>query len=121
MIEISKADENQIDLLVELVNKAYRGEDSKKGWTTEADFLEGQRIDADLLLEILNDPKSMILVARKMYDTKIIGCVNLRNEGLKCYLGMLTVDPTFQNQGLESRSSIVLKSRLKFGIVRLSI
>ncbi len=28
-----------------LVNSAYRGEFSKRGWTTEADFLDGLRND----------------------------------------------------------------------------
>ena len=30
-----------------LVNSAYRGDSSKIGWTTEADLLDGQRVDPD--------------------------------------------------------------------------
>jgi hypothetical protein len=35
----SIATENDITALDQLVNSAYRGEGSKKGWTTEADLL----------------------------------------------------------------------------------
>ena len=36
-----------IPALVALVTSAYRGDVSKQGWTTEADMLDGQRIDPD--------------------------------------------------------------------------
>lgn len=41
MIEIIQTTEKHIDALVELVNYAYRGEDAKQGWTTEANLLDG--------------------------------------------------------------------------------
>ena len=31
------------------MNSAYRGETSRQGWTTEADYIEGQRTDAATL------------------------------------------------------------------------
>ena len=40
-MNISKATLEDIPELVRLINSAYRGEDSKKGWTTEADLLGG--------------------------------------------------------------------------------
>ena len=46
-LSISKAGEKDIAALVTLINKAYRGETSRKGWTTEADFLNGIRIDKE--------------------------------------------------------------------------
>lgn len=33
--------------LDKLVNSAYRGDSSRKGWTTEADLLDGTRTDPD--------------------------------------------------------------------------
>ena len=36
---VSKASIEDIAELVPLINSAYRGEASKKGWTTEADLL----------------------------------------------------------------------------------
>ncbi|MCX7043097.1 MAG: hypothetical protein NT117_10645, partial [Gammaproteobacteria bacterium] len=34
--------------VVELVESAYRGEVSRAGWTTEADFLKGRRTGAEI-------------------------------------------------------------------------
>ena len=36
------ADFQDIPALVTLINSAYRGEGSKKGWTTEADLIKGE-------------------------------------------------------------------------------
>ena len=38
-----------IPAIAEFVNAAYRGDSSRIGWTTEADYLGGQRIDAATL------------------------------------------------------------------------
>ena len=85
--------------LVALINSAYRGESSKKGWTTEANLIGGQRIDAEGLAEQMNDPDAIIL---KHSDDSgsIQGCVYLQKRGDKLYLGLLTVSPTLQANGL---------------------
>ena len=36
-----------------LVNSVYRGDNSKKGWTTEADLLDGVRITSEKINEII--------------------------------------------------------------------
>ena len=41
-----------LDAIVDLVTSAYRGDSSRAGWTTEADFLDGNRIDRVLVSEI---------------------------------------------------------------------
>ncbi len=84
--------------LEKLVNSAYRGESSKKGWTTEADLLAGIRINQDSLEELLNNPRSIIFLYKQL--DKIVGCVNLLEEEQKLYLGMLTVSPERQNHGI---------------------
>ncbi len=96
--EISKAGLNDIEALNLLINSAYRGESSKKGWTTEADFLDGIRIDADDLKEIISRRDSQML---KYVNEKnrITGCVHLEKKREKLYLGMLTVSPELQNKG----------------------
>jgi N-acetylglutamate synthase-like GNAT family acetyltransferase len=85
--------------IVALVNKAYRGETSKKGWTTEADLFGGIRTDKNGIEEILKDEDSTFL---KYVDDKnnIIGCVHLQHKKQKLYVGMLTVDPEIQNKGI---------------------
>ncbi|MET3980794.1 ribosomal protein S18 acetylase RimI-like enzyme [Mucilaginibacter sp. UYP25] len=85
--------------LVTLINSAYRGESSKKGWTTEANLIDGQRIDAEDLTGQMDDKNSIIL-KNTNDDGHITGCVYLQKRGDKLYLGMLTVSPTLQAGGL---------------------
>lgn len=86
------------EFLSALVNAAYRGDTGRQGWTTEADLIDGTRTDADLLRGIIQRPDSVIL--KYVQGGEIIGCVELRVEGDKLYLGMLTVKPTLQRGGI---------------------
>lgn len=84
--------------LDKLVNAAYRGDVSRQGWTTEADLLDGTRTDADAIKEILTKPDTLIL---KYEDhNEVMGCVELRKEENKLYLGMLSVKPNLQGKGI---------------------
>ena len=87
------------DAVVLLANSAYRGESSKKGWTTEADILGGQRTDAGKIREMVGAEKSRIELG---FDgEKLVACVHLKIEADgACYLGMLCVDPLRQAAGL---------------------
>ena len=96
---ISKATLNDVSELNALVNSAYRGDSSRRGWTTEADLLDGIRIDEDRLTELIQKPDSMILKYTEE-PNKIIACVHLEKEILKLYLGMLTVSPELQGKGI---------------------
>lgn len=98
--EFTQATEAHVDALVALVNSAYRGESSKRGWTTEADLLDGQRTDPESMLKQIQAENSFILIAEETETGKIDGCVHLRQEDDKCYLGMLTVSPELQGRGL---------------------
>lgn len=98
MTVIDKATLLDIPELNILVNRAYRGESSKKGWTTEADLLDGLRIDEDTLTTYITDTDTVIL---KYTDQKNIrGCIYLKANEQKLYIGMLTVDPLLQNSGI---------------------
>ncbi len=81
-----------------LVNSAYRGDSSREGWTTEADLLDGGRTDAAALEEVLRNPGQIIL--KYVEGDIILGCVYLHMEGEKLYLGMLSVEPSRQNEGI---------------------
>ncbi|MDE2039147.1 MAG: GNAT family N-acetyltransferase [Elusimicrobia bacterium] len=84
--------------LAAFVNAAYRGEGSKRGWTSEADFLGGQRADEAMLREMIEEPSSVVELA---FDSgELVGCVYLRKEPDCCYLGMLAVAPRRQGLGL---------------------
>jgi len=87
-----------VSALTALINSAYRGESSKAGWTTEAELIGGQRVDTQWLTAMIADLASVILVYED--DGHAVGCVYLRRTEEGCYLGMLTVAPTRQRDGL---------------------
>jgi ribosomal protein S18 acetylase RimI-like enzyme len=87
-----------IPALVDLVTSAYRGESSKQGWTTEADLLEGQRIDPEVLRHDIERPRSRILIAQR--DGRILACAHIAEENGAGYFGMFSVRPDQQGSGL---------------------
>ena len=96
---ISPITEKDIPGLVALLNSAYRGDTSKKGWTTEADIIEGTlRTDEANIKELMQQPGTTFL---KYSNEKndILGCVFLQKKEDKLYLGMLSVSPTMQAKG----------------------
>ncbi len=96
---ITPAAIEDIPALVSLVNSAYRGEASKKGWTTEADLLDGMRTDEASLYIIMNKLSAVIL--KYLNDkNEISGCVYLETNNDELYLGMLSVAPQEQAQGI---------------------
>lgn len=97
-IVIARAEPNDVAELNALVNSAYRGESSKQGWTTEADLLDGQRTDEEMLQDMISPSNAMMLKATA--ENKIVGCVYLRQDNDRLYLGMLTVQPTLQGSGI---------------------
>lgn len=98
--EFREARSEELQELAHLINSAYRGEVSRKGWTTEADFLDGQRTDAEMLEQLLSQENATILVACEVDEDEPLGCVYLKKENDICWLGMLTVHPELQDQGL---------------------
>ena len=96
---ITTADFDDIPELTTLVNSAYRGEASRKGWTTEADLLDGDlRTDGHSLSQLLKNPNAVML--KFVSHAYITGCVYLEKQGSALYLGMLSVSPTAQAQGI---------------------
>jgi hypothetical protein len=58
---ITVAGAADIDAIVALVNGAYRGDSSRRGWTTEADLLGGQRADADGIAALIEERGNAVL------------------------------------------------------------
>ena len=85
--------------LVQLINRAYRGKSSEKGWTTEAAIIGGEyRILLDEMEQLMAKPEVCFL--QSVNDKGITeGCVFLENRGDQLYLGMLSVDPDLQARG----------------------
>jgi ribosomal protein S18 acetylase RimI-like enzyme len=101
-MNILVATQEDVPELVALINGAYRGEGAKKGWTTEADLLDGTRTDDVHLAKLIGDPGGVLLKCLND-EERIIGCVNLQKHGNKLYLGMLTVSPELQGGGVGKR------------------
>lgn len=82
-----------------VIERAYRGDSARQGWTHEADLLSGERIDDDTLRAMMADPAQVLLIAED--GDVALGCVSLtaRGDGL-VYLGLLCVDPTRQAAGI---------------------
>jgi ribosomal protein S18 acetylase RimI-like enzyme len=96
--QISKASIEDAALINHLVNSAYRGDSSKQGWTTEADLLGGTRTAETAVHELIQKPDTTVLTYKE--EKELLGCVELRNEKGKLYLGMLSVKPNQQNKGI---------------------
>ncbi len=93
------ASQQDIPSLVTLLNSAYRGEYSKKGWTTEADMVSGDlRTDAPALKQLMETPGAVFLKYVNEQQ-ELEGCVYLHKRGNKLYLGMLSVSPLLQAKG----------------------
>ena len=85
-----------------LIERAYRGDTAKAGWTHEADLLFDDRTSADELTALVADPDRVILLAHR--DGALVGCVQVARIGDdRAYLGMLTVEPSLQASGLGRR------------------
>lgn len=97
---ISIADEKDINSLVALMDSAYRGENSKKGWTSEADlFIGNKRTDEATVSDLIKRPGSVFL--KFLNDDGILeGCVFLHKKENRLYLGMFSVSPLAQGKGI---------------------
>lgn len=84
--------------VVELVESAYRGDVSRAGWTTEANFLEGRRTGADDIESILANPGSRMLLAER--NGELLACANVAVDDGEGYFGMFSVKPDCQGQGI---------------------
>lgn len=98
MATITKASVADAPALDKLVNSAYRGESSRQGWTTEADLLSGTRTDVNAIIQLIGHPDTIVLKYEE--NGELLGCVELRNENGKLYLGMLSVKPHLQGKGI---------------------
>lgn len=95
----SRAKQPDVAAVADLVNSAYRGDSSRRGWTTEADLIDGTRIDAAALAEIIDSPDKAVLVLRA--QSGLFGCVQVeKKDDQTAYIGMLTIRPALQASGI---------------------
>lgn len=93
------AELGDIPALLTLIQSAYRGEESRRGWTTEAHLVDGQRIDPDGIKQIIATPGSCMFLAEA--DGELIACCQVEAQaGGGAYLGLLSVRPELQGRGV---------------------
>jgi GNAT superfamily N-acetyltransferase len=93
-----------VDAVVALVQSAYRGEASRAGWTTEADWIDGARTDAREVGGIIAAPDSLILVLDALSGPDeapvlLASCQLARRSAGVAYFGMFAVRPGAQGRG----------------------
>jgi ribosomal protein S18 acetylase RimI-like enzyme len=93
------ASSDEAPQIAALIERAYRGEESKTGWTSEADLLTGPRTSVDEIAAIMRDPLARFLVATDG-GKDLAACALIRNEQASGYFGMFAVRPDIQGGGL---------------------
>lgn len=90
------ADAQEIRALVE---RAYRGDAARGGWTHEADLLDGNRTSLAEIAGILAAPHQFVMLVEMV--GRLVGSVTITGLGEnRAYLGMLAVDPAMQAGGI---------------------
>ncbi|MER6444879.1 GNAT family N-acetyltransferase [Streptomyces venezuelae] len=97
-LSFRSAVEADVPELVELVESAYRGDASRAGWTTEADYLDGQRTDQDGVRAVIAAPDGVLLVVERAGE--LVACCQLEHRDDHVYFGMFAVRPGLQGAGL---------------------
>jgi GNAT superfamily N-acetyltransferase len=108
---------------VDLVTSAYRGDASRAGWTTEADFLDGNRIDPDILRHDIARPRSRVLLAER--DGDLLACAHLAEENGAGYFGMFSVRPALQGGGvgkhLLAEAERIAREEWRLPVMRMTV
>jgi GNAT superfamily N-acetyltransferase len=85
-------------LITALVESAYRGEASRAGWTSEADYLHGQRTDITEIEELLVSENGRFVLLE--HDGVLVASCYIEHQGAVCYFGMFSVHPPLQGAGI---------------------
>lgn len=120
--EIRPAAAADLVALHRVIERAYRGDSARLGWTHEADLLSDMRTDVATLLGILADPAQVLLT---LFEGKVpLGCVNVADRGDgTAYLGLLCIEPARQGEhlGRELLEAAELHARTLFLACRIEM
>jgi hypothetical protein len=76
VMHLLPARDDDLNELAAFVNAAYHGDNSRLGWTTEADLFDGQRTDAAALRACLAAKAgAVMLMLRDDERAPLLGCV----------------------------------------------
>lgn len=98
-LTVRPATEAEANDVLALVRRAYRGEESRTGWTTEADLLDDERIELVEVQHKISRPDGVVLLG--FAGAELIACCELldKGDGL-AYFGMFAVRPDRQAGGI---------------------
>jgi len=100
-LRFEQAGHEDVAAIVALVQSAYRGEESRAGWTTEADLIGGRRTDVEDVESLRSAPGFAFVLARR--SGSLVASVLLRVDGEAADIGMFAVRPTEQGRGIGSQ------------------
>ncbi|RXR08593.1 GNAT family N-acetyltransferase [Pseudoxanthomonas composti] len=117
------ATEADLDAIVALVTCAYRGDASRVGWTTEADFLDGNRIDREVLRADILRPRSVVLLGER--DGQLLACAHVAEQDGAGYFGMFSVQPALQGAGVGKAMMVeaerIAREELGLAVMRMTV
>ena len=101
MLLFHKAEIADASAIAQLINSAYRGETSRKGWTTEADILDGLRTTTSEVGKIIKRDNAFILIGVLNDEIVATICCEWQELAFKdtVHFGMIAVKPGLQNKG----------------------
>lgn len=114
MSSLRRATSADAAAIVALVERCYRGEASRAGWTTEADLLDGHRTDLQEILRALATPNTSIWLLDGV-EEGVLGSVRLDFDprDASVLLGMFAIEPTRQNQQLGRKVLAAAEDRMR--------
>lgn len=119
------ATSEDIPLLLPLIKRAYRGDSSRAGWTTEADLVADDRIDAAGLLTKISQPTGAVLVATDTSSGSFVSCCEVLHQpgSNAAYFGLFAVDPLLQGGGIGKTVLAFAESyaREKWGVAKMEM
>ena len=101
MLHFYKAEFSDAQAINTLINSAYRGESSRKGWTTEADILDGLRTTTAEVGKIIKRDNAFMLIGVLNDEIVATICCEWQELAFKntVHFGMIAVKPSLQNKG----------------------
>lgn len=109
------AGREDVHKLAALIEDAYRGGRASVAWKNEHDLVQGPRTSVQELINIVESADSVILMLES--NGVLAGSVMVENHQTNGHIGMLAVNPDFQNRGIGGRllQLAELYAQQKFG------
>ncbi|MFL6593672.1 MAG: GNAT family N-acetyltransferase [Luteimonas sp.] len=127
-LDFRNASDDDVHAIVALVESAYRGDVSRQGWTTEADFLDGRRTGADEVLASIRRPRSCVLLAERVAESptrELVACAHIADEDGAGYFGMFSVRPGLQGGGIGkavlAEGERIVRDQWRLPVMRMTV